>query len=228
MGNDSCKGSEKCETYLASCLSVTGIGRSPGCPVPQFREKFGAVAKRPCQQQTRTCQHFQAFQQEDLVYNQCQTFLLSLVTIWLLWRGKLLFSQAVLQYSSNLAKADHSSNMNSRFGTSELRLNLLDASLPFEWVHFRISLALIVPHPDNKRSSNRSSPWQLELPNRCPRYPVNVYSDVFDPRTAQSYEELARYFLLDDLSMYWVLYFNTQVLEKQHKVNNMESVFSSW
>lgn len=45
--------------------------------------------------------------------------------------------------------------MNSRFGTSELRLNLLDASLPFE-------------------------------------YPVNVYSDVFDPRTAQSYEDLAR------------------------------------
>ena len=57
---------------------------------------------------------------------------------------------------------------------------------------------------------------------------MNVYSDVFDPSTAQSYEELARYFLLDDLSMYWVLYFNTQVLEKQHKVNNMESVFSSW
>ena len=57
---------------------------------------------------------------------------------------------------------------------------------------------------------------------------MNVYSDVFDPSTAQSYEELARYFLLDDLSMYWVLYFNTQVLDKQHKVNNMESVFSSW
>ena len=196
MGNDSCKSYEKCETYFASCLSVAGIGTSPSCQVPQFREKFGAVAKRPCQQQTRTCQHFQALQQEDLVYNQCQTFLLSLVTIWLLWRGKLLFSQAVLQYSSNLAKADHSSNMNSRFGTSEMRLNLLDASLPFEWVPFRISLALIVPRPDNKRSSNRSSPWQLELPNRCPRYPVNVYSDVFDPSTAQSYEELARYFVV--------------------------------
>ena len=60
--------------------------------------------------------------------------------------------------------------MNSRFGTSELRLNLLDASLPFEWVHLQISLPLIA-HP---------------------RYPVNVYSDVFDPRTAQSYEDLAR------------------------------------
>ena len=97
---------------------------------------------------------------------------------------------------TNLAKADHSSNMNSRFGASEMRLNLLDASLPFEWVPFRISLALIVPRPDNKRSSNRSTPWQLELPNRCPRYPVNVYSDVFDPSTAQSYEELARYFVV--------------------------------
>ena len=83
IGNERCKGSEKCETYFASCLSVAGIGTSPGCPVPQFREKFGAVAKRPCQQQTRTCQHFQALQQEDLVYDQCQTFLLSLVTIWL-------------------------------------------------------------------------------------------------------------------------------------------------
>ena len=83
IGNERCKGSEKCETYFASCLSVAGIGTSPSCQVPQFREKFGAVAKRPCQQQTRTCQHFQALQQEDLVYDQCQTFLLSLVTIWL-------------------------------------------------------------------------------------------------------------------------------------------------